>query len=652
MFLMIFSNIKMKQLQLKGVSNTLLLLFIQFVILLLLYAGLRVGFYIANISLFPNVSNSELLNMLWGGVKFDVVAILYLNLLYILLQSLPFPFKYNGAYQKVCKWIFVVTNSIGIALNLVDYAYYPFTLKRTTGTVFGQFANEENILKLSFDFLVGYWYLLVLFIVLIYLLSKVFHLIGLVKLNKISWLFYSFQFIAFLFTIFLFIGGVRGGWAHSTRPITLSNAGDYVKSPEEMNIVLNTPFSILKTLKAISLKEVNYFSKQELEQTYPVIHQPKDSSEFKKLNVVVLILESFGKEHIGALNKDINKGTYKGYTPFLDSLIGESYTFTRSYANGRKSIDALPSVITGIPSVGEPFVLSIYSGNKTTSIAKLLSDEGYETAFFHGAPNGSMGFSAYTQLAGIKQYYGKNEYNNDADFDGIWGIWDEPFMQYMADKIDEMPEPFFAGFFSLSSHHPFKVPEKYTGKFPKGPLEIHEPIGYTDYALKQFFAKASKMPWFKNTLFVLCADHSTVSHLPEYQTTPNSFAIPIVFYQPGAELKGFSDKLVQQIDILPTVLNYLNYPKSYFSFGFDAFANTSNNFVINNIGGVYNLFQGNYFMTHDGVKPTSVFDLKQDRFLKQDLISNNSIKDSLEKTLKVFIQQYNHAMIHNELTVN
>ena len=160
------------------------------------------------------------------------------------------------------------------------------------------------------------------------------------------------------------------------------------------------------------------------------------------------------------------------------------------------------------------------------------------------------------------------------------------------------------------------------------------------------------MPWFKNTLFVICADHATVSHLPEYQTTPNSFAIPIVFYQPGAELKGYSDKLVQQIDILPTVLNYLHYPKSYFSFGFDAFANTSNNFVINNIGGVYNLFQGNYFMTHDGVKPTSVFDLKQDRFLKHDLISNNSIKDSLEKTLKVFIQQYNHAMIHNELTVN
>lgn len=642
----------MKQIELKGYWNTLLLLFIQFLILIILYAGLRVGFYFYNQALFPGVTADEFMVMLWGGVKFDTVAILYVNILYILLQTVPFPFKYRKAYQKVCKWIFIVTNSIAVALNLIDYAYYPFTLKRTTGTVFGQFAHEENILKLLFDFLIGYWYLLILFVGIIYLLSKIYSLIQVVKVHKVSWLFYGIQLGSFLLIIFLFIGGVRGGWAHSTRPITLSHAGDYVKKPEEMNIVLNTPFSILKTLKAVALKEVNYFTEEELEARYSVIHQPDPNASFKKLNVVLLILESFGKEHIGALNQDINNGTYKGYTPFLDSLIRKSYTFNHSYSNGRKSIDALPSVITGIPSVGEPFVLSIYSGNRTTSLAQLLGDEGYETAFFHGAPNGSMGFSAYTQLAGIKHYYGKNEYNNDADFDGIWGIWDEPFMQFMAHKIDKMPQPFFAGFFSLSSHHPFKVPAQYAGKFPKGPLEVHEPIGYTDYALKQFFAKASKSPWYNNTLFVICADHATVSHLPEYQTAANSFAIPIIFYYPGGELQGVSDKLVQQIDILPTVLNFLNYPKPYFSFGFDALANTSDNFVVNNIGGVYNLFQGNYYMTHDGEKAISIYDLQNDKLQQKDLVNTPAIKDSLELTLKAFIQRYNYSMIHNKLTAN
>lgn len=651
-FLKIFKAINMRTFPLKSDTNIGILLLSQFIFLLLLYTLTRLGFYCFNITLFPQVTSGSLIVMLLGGIKFDVVAILYSNILYILLQIIPAPFKYRVLYQQICKWVFVVCNSISIALNLMDYAYYPFTLKRTTGTVFGQFSNESNLGTLLIDFIVDYWYLLLVFVGIVYLLKRSYELLVVQRPTVVSWRFYSVQIVLFFFTIFLFIGGVRGGWAHSTRPITLSNAGDYVQNPEEMSIVLNTPFSILKTLKALSLKEENYFSEAELNTIYPVVHQPQDSTEFKRLNVVFLILESFGKENIGVLNKDINNKDYKGYTPFLDSLIEQSYTFSRSYANGRKSIDALPSVITGIPSVGEPFVLSIYSGNRTTSIAKLLGDEGYTTAFFHGAPNGSMGFSAYTQLAGIQQYYGKNEYNNDADYDGIWGIWDEPFMQFMASKMDALPQPFFAGFFSLSSHHPFKVPEKYTGKFPKGPLPLHEPIGYTDYALRQFFEKASQSPWYNNTLFVLCADHSSISYLPEYQTLPNSFSIPIVFYYPGGDLKGVSDKLIQQTDIMPTVLNYLDYPKPYFAFGFDAFDQARDNFVVNTTGETYNFFKGDYFLTYDGKKTTSLFNLKTDELLKRNLAGSNPVvQDSMERTLHAFIQQYNYGMIHNKLTV-
>lgn len=637
----------------KGNWNSLGLLLVAFVGLLFLYAILRLGFYAVNYALFPQVDTVSLIKMLLGGIKFDIVAILYVNILFVLLQIIPFPFKYTSVYQKVCKWIFVITNSVAAALSLIDYAYYPFTLKRTTGTVFGQFSNEQNLGKLAIDFLLDYWYLLLVFVGVILLLNYCYDRIKIQKPTPLKWHFYLIQSMSFFVVIFLFVGGVRGGWAHSTRPITLSNAGDYVKNPEEMSIVLNTPFSILKTLKAIQLKEKNYYSQEEVNEIYPVIHQPNDSASFQKLNVVFLILESFGKEHVGALNRHIDNGNYKGYTPFLDSLINESFTFERSYANGRKSIDALPSVITGVPSVGEPFVLSIYSSNKTTSIAKLLGDEGYETAFFHGAPNGSMGFSAYTQLAGIKHYFGKNEYNNDLDFDGIWGIWDEPFMQYMARKIDDLPQPFFAGFFSLSSHHPFKVPDHYEGVFPKGSVPLQEPIGYTDNALRQFFNRASKSAWYKNTLFVLCADHTSLSHLPEYQTLPNTFAIPIVFYYPGGNLKGRSDKLIQQIDIMPTVLNYLHYPKPYFAFGFDAFDTSRDNFVVNTMGETFNFFKGDYFMTYDGKKPTSLYNLKTDALLKNNLVDHKlSVQDSLQQKLHAFIQQYNYRMIHNKLVAD
>ncbi len=628
-----------------------LVLAYQFLLLLVLYAVCRLAFFLINQSLFKHLSAGEIAYTFVGGIKFDLVAILYINILYVVMQALPFPFKYSEAYQKIAKWIFIVTNSIGFLANFMDFAYYQFTLKRTTGTVFSQFSNEKNTLQLAGNFLVDYWYLVVIFIIFIVAFVKLSQLVQLQKKPNFNWKIYATQTAMLLVIAFLFVGGVRGGWAHSTRPITLSNAGDFVKSPADMSLVLNTPFSILKTLKSTTLKPVHYFDGQTLTSIYDPIHLPKDTAAFKKLNVVFLIIESFGKEHIGGLNKDQLNGKYKGYTPFVDSLIEESFTSTKTYANGRKSIDALPSVISSIPSIREPFVLSTYSGNNTTSMAKILGEKGYETAFFHGAPNGSMGFSAYTNLAGFKHYYGKNEYNNDADFDNIWGIWDEPFMQYMANTINTFKQPFFTTFFSTSSHHPFKIPKKYAGKFPKGNLEIQIPIGYTDMAIRNFFETAKKMPWYKNTLFVLCADHASVSYLPDYQTVPGYFSIPILFYYPAGDLKGKTDKLIQQLDIMPTVLNYLNYNKPYFAFGFDAFDQKTNNFSVNNNDGNFNFYEGDYLLINDGAKSIALFNVKEDRKTTKNLLTELPlIKQEMEQRLKAFIQQYNNRMINNQLT--
>ena len=623
----------------------------QFLLLLALYAVCRFGFLFVNRSLFNHLSTIEIAYTFWGGIKFDVVAILYINLLYIVLQALPFALKYSNVYQKSTKWIFIVSNTIGFLANFMDFAYYQYTLKRTTGTVFSQFSNEKNKLQLAGNFLLDYWYLLIIFVLFIIAFAKLSQLLRAEKTPIFNWKTYAAQTVMLLLIAFLFVGGVRGGWAHSTRPITLSNAGDFVKSPADMSLVLNTPFSILKTLKSATLKPINYFDEQTLASIYNPIHQLKDRAAFNKLNVVFLIIESLGKEHIGALNQDQLNGAYKGYTPFIDSLVANSFTSSRTYANGRKSIDALPSIISGIPSIKEPYVLSPYSSNTTTSIAKLLADEGYETSFFHGAPNGSMGFSAYTNLAGIQTYYGKNEYNNDADFDNIWGIWDEPFMQYMAKTLNTFKQPFFSAFFSLSSHHPFKVPEKYIGKFPKGNLPIQEPIGYTDMSLRKFFETAKTMPWYQNTLFVLVADHATTSYLPDYQTVPGFFSIPILFYYPGGELKGKTDKIIQQIDIMPTVLNYLNYNKPYFAFGFDAFSADHSNFSVSNNDGNFNFYAGDYLLIHNGTKSIALFNLKEDRLTTNNLVDQAlRIQGEMEQKLQAFIQQYNNRMLNNQLT--
>ncbi len=630
--------------------NIYIALLIRLLAIMLIFSLCRIAFYFFNSSLFDEIPTQKFLRILLGGLKFDLVALIYINLIYIILQIIPWKYKYRQGYQSFSKWLFIVTNLIGFLVNFIDFAYYKYTLKRTTASVFSQFSEEQNLPKLFFKFFLDYWYLALLFAGFTYLLIFLYNCIQISPLKKFKLKNFALQTISMTLIIGLCVIGVRGGWRHSTRPITLSNAGEFVDTPAEMSIVLNTPFSIIKTLGSNTLKPINHFTEEELIKLYNPINTP-ENLDFNKKNVIFIIVESLGREHIGGLNKTLLNGQYKGYTPFIDSLIEHSYYFPNSYANGRKSIDALPSIISGIPSIKEPFVLSPYSGNKTTSVAKLLSDEGYETSFFHGAPNGSMGFSSYINLAGIKNYYGKTEYNNDADFDGIWGIWDEPFLQFMAQKLNTFKTPFFSAVFTVSSHHPFKVPEKYKGKFPKGPLEVQEPIGYTDMALKKFFDVVKNAPWYNNTLFVLVADHATVSHLPEYKNIAGYFSVPIIFYTPDGSLVGKSDKLVQQIDILPTVLNYLNYPKPFFSFGFNALSNNNDNFVVNNNDGVFSFYKGDYLILNDGLQTTGLYNLKKDRLMQHDLKGQEPIQTELETQLKAFIQQYNNRMIEDKLTL-
>jgi phosphoglycerol transferase MdoB-like AlkP superfamily enzyme len=197
------------------------------------------------------------------------------------------------------------------------------------------------------------------------------------------------------------------------------------------------------------------------------------------------------------------------------------------------------------------------------------------------------------------------------------------------------------------------VPQQYKGKFPKGPLPVQECLGYTDMALRKFFATAENLPWFKNTLFVITADHATVSHFPEYQNIQGAFAIPILMYYPGGNLQERVSKLAQQIDIMPTVLSLLHYDKPYFAFGNDLMAKNQDQFVINNNDGNYNFYMNDYVLFSDGEKSTGLYNLKQDRLLKKNRLNAlPATRQKMEHSLKAFIQQYNNRMIHDKLNIH
>lgn len=636
-------------------GNVYVALTLAFVLSMSLYSVCRVVFYIFNTSFFPDMTVVRALRILWGGLRFDLTAVLYSNSLFILVMILPFKWRFTEVFKSIVKWLFVTVNSLALAMNLADTVYYSFTLRRTTLSVLSQFENEQNIGLLFLQFLADYWYILFVWLMLTWLMVQLYKRINWQgPQQRSSFSFYAGGVLLVPAIIYLFIGGARGGFAHSTRPITLSNAAAYATVPKDVNLVLNTPFAVMRTASANVIQKVHYFaSEEELSAEFNPVVAPTDTIPFVNKNVVVIILESFSKEFVGAYHSNLTLAGYRGYTPFMDSLIEQSQAFQHSMANGRKSIDAMPSVIASIPSIEVPYVLSHYSGNKINSLASLLKEKGYYTAFFHGAPNGSMGFQAFANLCGFDAYFGKDEYNNNDDYDGIWGIWDDKFFQYFANSMNGFREPFYTTLFSVSSHHPYNLPTAYEKKFSGGPKPIYRTIEYTDFALRQFFKTASRMPWFKNTLFVLTADHASaeIGH-SEYNSAWGYFAIPVFFYDPTVD-GTFSDELIQQVDIMPTVLSYLHYDKPYVTFGRDVFDETTSPFAFNYLDNLYQLFYGDYLMRFDGAKTIALFNFKRDLFLKDDLKTQlPEVVDMMETKIKAYIQQYNNRMVDDRLTVD
>lgn len=626
------------------------------------YLIARVAFLLENFSYFSEgLSFSQVGEWFWGGYIFDRSAITYTNSLYIVMMLFPLWIKERRGYHLLCKWVFVVVNTLTLVINLCDAVYFPYTLRRTTTSVFREFSNENNLLDVFWGELWGHWYLLLLAIAVVWLMWKLYlmprthHTYYATIDSRIG--FGVVQLLLLLAITPLAIGACRGGLESGIRPITVNNANQYVNRPTECAIVLNTPFALIRTIGKDVFEVPPYFENLEAaERVFSPIHHPVSTHPFQKKNVVVLIVESFGREYIGALNKDLENGNYKGYTPHVDKLIQQSATYQYSYCNGRKSIDGMPSVLCGIPMFKEPFVLSPASMNNYTSMAGLLSKEGYHTAFFHGANRGSMGFMAFANKVGFQQYFGRQDYaadkqfGGDADFDGHWGIWDEPFLQYWATKIGELKEPFMTACFTVTSHTPYVIPEKYKKVYPEEGIVIHKCIRYTDMAIGKFFETAKKQPWYKNTIFVLTSDHTNLSDHQQYQTDIGGFCSPIVIFDPSGEVKsGIYPGIAQQIDILPTVLSILGYNKPFLSFGCDLMTTPmKETYAVNYLNGIYQYCKYGYVLQFDGQHSKAIYRL-DDKLMQHNLLGKVKEQAQMEHELKAIIWQYMYRMVHDKL---
>lgn len=630
---------------------------INLLVVYLCYFICRLAFLFENWRLFADVLNFDVfIRIMRGGFLFDTSAIFYTNALIIILYLLPLHIKENKPYHLITKILYVIINSVAVCLNLADAVFFEFHKHRTSMEVFEEFHGENNLGSLLGVELVNHWYFVLLAAALIFLLWKCYRMPGTPTRPRRRY--YITQSVTLVIFIPIAVFGMRGNtFFAATRPIAVSYAHKYVTDPLQTGIVLNTPFSIIRTVNQLPEEIPTYFTDpKKLESLYSPLHVPADTVRPNKKNIVILIVESFAQEFVGALNPGLDNGTYQGYTPFFDSLLPQSLYYEQSFANTSFSIDAPPAILASIPRMDRPFMLSPYSLNHLNSLATTTANLGYSSAFFHGADNESLGFNAFVKSIGYEKYFGKNEFVADKrfgamkEFDGKWGIWDEPFLQFFAAELNEMKQPFLATVFTLSSHHPFKVPEKYKDVFKdEGKFPLHKCIRYADYSLKRFFETASKMPWFKNTIFVITADHASSKRThPVYFGEVGGYRVPIAIYDPSGETpRGKHPGIMQQIDIMPTLLTLIGYNRAYMAFGKDVLNTPVDKMWAFNWDLYAQYFKGEYVIRADGGKITEIYNYVKDPYLKQNLIGKLPEQQQLTDEMHAIMQTYSQLMKSN-----
>ena len=622
----------------------------------LAYLFLRVLFVIFNNDLVQVYDLENFLFLSVLGLRFDSSAIAYSNLLFIFFSVLPLSFLRVQKHHFFSALLYFASNSIFLILNFIDFAYYRFNLNRMMGNFLESISKENNKLKLIFHFLIQYSNLVLLFLLFLFTWIGLFRLVK-VKKEKIenNKVYYLSSIFGILISSALIVMMARGGdFRKSTRPITLIDSMDNLSKPVHSDVVLNTSFTIIRTWGKNSFKKSTRFNDFEVASIVKPIKNYNEREVIKKPNIVIFIIESMGREYWGELNKNRNIKNFKSFTPFLDSLSKHSLTFPNAFATSRKSIHAIPSVIAGVPSFEIAYTSSYYSRQKLESLVSISNALGYDTAFLHGAKNGSMGFQGFANTLGYDNYYGLDEFNNDNEYDGFWGIWDEPFLQFSKSVLDNKNEPFLATIFTLSSHEPYIIPDKFKGMFDKGYLPIHKCVGYTDYSIRQFFKSIEKSSWFENTIFIFTSDHTNQSYYKYYQSTVNRFATPLIIYKKNSDFKGVDNRLASHLDIYPTVAELIGYKKPFRSWGRSLFSGKNEPpFTINYFGGgAYLSMDENFICVYDGNKAIGFYNLS-DLNLEENLIQNkNQNMLRLEKKTGLFLQDYFNRIINNKMYYN
>ena len=611
---------------------------------------MRALFWLINREYFTGLPPATLLSAFLHGLRFDLAGLLLLNSVFLVLYMWPRPdLTGHRLSAGLLRLLFLVTNGAFLIVGITDAEYFQFSNRRIN---FQSMAVLPELLAQGAELLRWYAVDAVGIALMLVLLTLVYNRIERRRPDPATGIVGSI--LLFLAALILALPGARGGWQN--KPLIPANAFA-LGHPRAAQLILNTPFAVLRTAHQNRIQARRDFTDDRaLQQILQPVRLPAASGASLEQpfrpHIFIIILESFASEY---LSSSVHP---KGFAPFVSGLGKEGVTWPETYANGRRSIDALMSIFGGLPNLmDQAFITSDYQTNRLNGLPALLKQAGYRTDFFHGGREGTMFFDAQAALLGFDRYVGAGSYPDQADDDGHWGIYDEPFLRFVLQQTDEAiradPAPRLVGVFTLSSHHPYAVPPAYSGRFPRGTLDIHESIGYTDHALRRFFATARTYPWYRNSLFVITADHTSRTEAPEFAGETGGFRVPLIWYWPadpaGLPLNRDPACVAQHVDIAPTLLDLMgldDQPRP--RFGRSLHRQGPCRVVFYNAR-TWFLLSGDLLQT-DGPAGARLYNRRQDPGLDRPLDDHHA--PSLARQLRALIQYHHNGLLQNRLNVS
>ncbi len=630
-----------------------------FVPLLLLWSS-RFFFASYNSDMVGELSLTRLLQLSFAGLKFDLCAWAWFNSLFILTRFLPFEFTRKRGYLTMTGIVFVICNSFMLLPALADIPFFRFNGTHLRWQALTTIWSDPEMGRIILSFAKDYWWSFLLAILLIAFLTFIAFGIKITVApyptlsHKKSLILRIVIFIISAGATFLCIRGHAG----PGRPLSIGDAVWGTSEASQMNVVLNTPFCIIRSLKNdFRIEEMSFFTNEELNRIRSSVHKADPGTRLNKKNIMVITIESGSAIWVDGLNP-VKGDTVRQLMPFLDSIASKSVVFPNAFTTGIRSIEGITSIFTGVPTFGDMILMtSPYYANKIDAPATLLKEMGYATRFYFGGNRGSFNIDQTLNVAGFDKVITREDYGLNRDFDGQWGVWDHKMAEYAVEDISRLPQPFFAGWFTLNPHGPYGVPSDWNPGPYRASDEMRRTVEYEDRAIREFFRLAEKEPWFRNTIFIIVGDHG----FRDLKGTvyDSRFVLPhviMMIFTPDGSLKPerMESKFVTQFDVPSTILSLAGYPDEYIGLGNNMLGDDDEkSYAIMFIKGAYQVCGPEYALrfSQDMKKIEGVYDWKTDYDMTRPLRNYDiSEVEAMTNWARAFMQDYTLRLNRNQLS--